>query len=276
MVTPNKESNSQNIKLSIQVSLNGLSFCALSKDEKRILFFKDILFSRRLNPSQVLQQIEKQYEQEAFLQKEKPEVIILFSNELYSLVPKEFFEEEHASEYLKYNTKILETDYVAHDEVTPADVVNVYIPYTNINNFFFDRYGEFEYRHCVSVLAEEFQIQNNFQTGGTRVYLNCFPGGYDLLVYQKGQLLLANTFSCSTREDFIYYLLFCAEQLDLDPSHFELILLGRIKEKSDYYDIAYTYVKEIKFLQTSFGYLFNSKDEPPKGYMHYALFKVLE
>lgn len=276
MVTQNKEANNPKIKLSIQVSLNGLSFCAISKEEKRILFFKDLLFSRKLNPAQVLQQIEKQYEQEAFLRDEKPEVIVLFSNELYSLVPQKFFEEENASEYLKYNTKILETDYVAHDEIPSAGMVNVYIPYTNINNFFFERYGEFEYRHCVSVLAQEFAIQNRFQTDGTRVYLNSFPGGYDLLVYQKGQLLLANTFKCSTREDFIYYLLFCAEQLDLDPSSFELMLLGRIKKNSDYYDIAYTYVKEIKFMNTAFGFLYNAKEEPPKGYMHYTLFKVLE
>ncbi|WZL89499.1 DUF3822 family protein [Salinimicrobium sp. 3283s] len=276
MVTQSRQINYENIKLSIQVSLNGLSFCALSKEEKRIVFFRDILFSRKLNPAQVLQQIEKQYEQEPFLSSGNPEVIVLFSNELYSLVPTEFFEEENASEYLKYNTKILETDYVAKDDIVSAEIVNVYIPYTNINNFFFDRYGEFEYRHSVSVLAEEFQIQNRFQKEGTRVYLNCFPGGYDLLVYQQGKLILANSFNCNSPEDFIYYLLFCAEQLDLDPSSFELILLGRIREKSDYYEIAYTYVKEIKFLQSSFGYIFNGKEEPPKGYMHYTLFKALE
>ncbi len=276
MVTPNKETKTKNLKLSIQVSLNGLSFCALSKEERRIVFFKDLLFTRKLNPSQVLQQIEKLYEQEAFLREENPEVLVLFSNELYSLVPETFFDEEHTSEFLKYNTKILETDYVAHDEISVAKMVNVYVPYTNINNFFFDRYGEFEYRHCVSVLAREFQIQNKYQAEGTRVYVNCFPGGYDLLVYQKGKLQLANSFNCTTKEDFIYYLLFSAEQLDLDPSRFELILLGRIKEKSDYYDIAYNYVKEVKFMDTSFGYIFTSKEEPPKGYMHYPLFKVLE
>jgi hypothetical protein len=276
MVTQSRQSNYENIKLSIQVSLNGLSFCALSKDEKRIVFFRDIVFSRKLNPAQVLQQIEKQYEQEPFLSNGTPEVIVLFSNELYSLVPTEFFDEENASEYLKYNTKILDTDYVAKDDIVSAEIVNIYIPYTNINNFFFDRYGEFEYRHSVSVLADEFHIQNRFQKEGTRVYLNCFPGGYDLLVYQQGKLILANSFNCSSREDFIYYLLFCAEQLDLDPSSFELILLGRIREKSDYYQIAYTYVKEINFLQSSFGYIFNGKEEPPRGYMHYTLFKALE
>ena len=71
MVTPSKDKIAKNIKLSIQVSLNGLSFCALSQEEKRILFFKDIAFQKKLNPIQVLEQIEKLYEQEAFFRTQR-------------------------------------------------------------------------------------------------------------------------------------------------------------------------------------------------------------
>lgn len=275
MVTRSKEQNNPNIKLSIQVSLNGLSFCGFYPAEKRILYFKEVQFSKKLNPIQVLQQIEKLYEQENFLKQENPEVIVLFSNELYSLVPQPLFDEDNASDYLKFNTMILETDYVAHDVIEAAQMVNVYIPYTNINNFFFEKYGEFEYRHCISILAEEFLKLDKDQNSGTKVYLNCYTGGYDLIIIKDGQLFLANSFKCNTREDFIYYLLFTAEQLDLDPTEFELILLGKIVENSDYYKIAYTYVKNIKFLDTSFGFIFASKEEPPKGYMHYTLLKAL-
>ena len=275
MVTRNKQETNPNIKLSIQVSLNGLSFCGFSPAEKRILFFRDIHFQKKLNPIQALQQIEKLYEQEAFLKNEKPEVTVLFSNELYSLVPQPLFDEENASDYLKFNTMILETDYVAHDIIEPAEMVNVFIPYTNINNFFFEKYGEFEYRHCISILVEEFLKLNATDHGGTKVYLNCYTGGYDLIIIKNGRLLLANSFKCNTREDFIYYLLFTAEQLDLDPTEFELILLGKITEDSDFYKIAYTYVKNIEILETSFGFIFASREEPPKGYMHYTLLKAL-
>ncbi|MGB7784694.1 MAG: DUF3822 family protein [Salinimicrobium sp.] len=274
MVTLNKHPNTKEIKLSIQVSLNGLSFCALLQEEKRILFFKDIVFPKKLNPIQVLQQIEKVYEQEEFLQRDDLEVIVLFSNELYSLVPEKLFKEENASDYLKFNTRILENDFVAYDQLDNFGMVNVYIPYTNINNFFFEKYGEFEYRHCVSILAEEF-LKLNKDTEGTKAYLNCYPGGYDLLVIKNGNLLLANSFKCKTKEDFIYYLLFTAEQLEMDTSEFELILLGKIVEDSDYYNIAYTYVKKISFLETSFGYPYSAKEEPPKGRMQYTLLKAL-
>ena len=276
MEITSKEDKNRNIKLSIQVSLNGLSFCALLPEENKIIFFREIVFTKKLNPIQVLQEIEKLYSRETFLQEEKPEVTLLYSNELYSLVPRELFSEENASDYLKYNTQILETDYVAQDELEEAGMVNVYIPYANINNYFFERYGEFEYRHCISFLVEEFLKLNRDQKEGTKVYLHCYPGGYDLVIIQKGELLLANSFKCNTKEDFIYYLLFTAEQLELDPTTFELILLGKITENSDYYRMAYTYVKEIKFLETSFGIIYAAKDEPPKGYMNYILLKSLQ
>lgn len=275
MVTPNKDLNNQKIKLSIQVSLNGLSFCALRPEEQKIVFFKEQIFSKKLNPVEVLEQIEKIYAEESFLQKESPEVTLLYSNELYSLVPRKFFNEENASDYLKFNTKILETDFVAHDVLEKAEIVNVFIPYTNINNYFFEKYGEFEYTHCLTILTENFLKPESIEKEGAKMYLNCYSRGFDLLVIKNGKLLLANSFACNTKEDFIYYILFTAEQLELDPLEFELILLGKITANSDYYQIAYTYIKNIHFLDNSFGYIFAAEGEPPISYMHYTLLKTL-
>lgn len=276
MVKEKNKKQTNNIKLSIQVSLSGLSFCALNRDGNLIEFFKDSRFRRKMNPLETLQQIEKVYAEEQYLNVEPAEIEIIFSNELYSIVPEKFFTEENASDFLKFNTKILENDFVAHDDLPEQKLVNVYIPFTNINNFFFDRYGEFTYRHCVTVLVEEFLKQNKNQAEGEKVYLNRNSSGYDLLVIQKGQLLFSNSFHCETKEDFIYYLLFTAEQLELDPQHFELILLGNITQNSDYYDIAYTYIRKISFLETSFGYHFDAGNTPPKAYRFFSLLKSLE
>ena len=276
METPNKETSNTSIKLSIQVSLNGLSFCALLPEEQKIVFFKEVSFVKKLNPIEVLEQIQKIYEDEEFLQKETPEVTLLYSNELYSLVPAKFFKEENASDYLKFNTKILETDFVAHDELEEAGMMNVFIPYTNINNFFFEKYGEFEYKHCISVLVDSVLKDNRDQVDGVKMYLNCYTRGFDLVVVKNGKLLLANSFACNTKEDFIYYILFTAEQLELDPLEFELILLGKITANSDYYKIAYTYIKHIRFLDNTFGFIFAANGKPPVSYMHYTLLKTLQ
>ena len=40
--------------------------------------------------------------------------------------------------------------------------------------------------------------------------------------------------------------------------------------------MAYTYIRNIRFLETSFGYIFSQEGDLPKGYMYYTLFKSLE
>jgi len=259
------------MKMSIQVRLNGFSFCILNCSNNEIAWYKKIDLGKEHSPIQILKEIEKLYTEEINLENEFQEVIVLFSNNLYTVVPGAFFIEEEASTYLKFNTKILKTDIVAHDMLA-HDLVNVYIPYTNINNYFFDKYGEFEFKHNISVLVEAVLAKNN-EGKNAQVYLNDYSGYYDLVIVKDNKLLLANTFQYDTKEDFIYYLLFTAEQLQIDPSEFNLWLLGDISKDSDNFSIAYTYVKNMDFLIPDFN--FTSKLEQSKTF-HREAFSLLK
>lgn len=141
----------------------------------------------------------------------------------------------------------MKTDVVAYDYLEEDNIVNIYIPYVNITNYFFDKYGEFEYKHSIAVLAQEVL---KLESGNkAKAYLNNYNGYYDLVVVKNSSLLLSNSFKYETPEDFIYYLLFTAEQLTLDPSEFDLILLGDINKDSPFYKITYTYIKNVEFLK---------------------------
>ncbi len=239
-------------KMSIQVRLNGFSFCILNCTNNKITWYKKIDLGKEHSPVDLLKEIEKLYSEEKHLKNKFEEVTILFSNNLYTLVPEAYFIEKEASTYLKFNTKILKTDVVAHD-ILSNELVNVYIPYTNINNYFFDKYGEFEFKHNITVLIEAVLAKKN-ESLNTQVYLNDFSNYYDLVVVHNNKLLLANTFQYETKEDFIYYLLFTAEQLQIDPSEFKLWLLGDIAKESEIFDIAYNYIKNIDFLIPTFNF----------------------
>ena len=247
MEVSSKDLNNSFLKLSIQVRLNGLSFCIVDSHKNEILWYKKVDFEKEHTPVQILEQIEILYNSEKELENSIKDVVLLFSNELYTFVPSQYFVEEEASNYLKFNTKILQTDVVAHDLFSNEEMVNVYIPYTNITNYFFDKYGEFEFIHSATVLVQS--VSHISVGASTTAYLNNFKGYYDLVVIKDGALLLSNTFKYDTPEDFIYYLLFTAEQLNLNPSEFKLVLLGEIKKDSPVYDITYTYIKNVEFLE---------------------------
>ncbi|MDX1544968.1 MAG: DUF3822 family protein [Christiangramia sp.] len=271
MVTTTKEKKIHK-KLSIQVSLNGLSFCILDKKDNRIIYFKKIEFERQLDPIKVLSKIELTYEKEKALNQPVDEVFLLYTNSLFSLVPQKLFDEENASNYLKFNTKILKTDFIAFDNIKDT-IVNVYIPYTNITNYFFDKYGEFEYRHSLSVLIEA--LLGLPDNNGTKVYLHTHLSFYELVIIENGKLLFANSFEYETKEDFLYYLLFTAEQLKQDPDKFELILLGDINRDSEEYKMAWDYIRNISFLGPFHSFSFEADHKPEEELSEYLLLKSL-
>ncbi|CAL66796.1 DUF3822 family protein [Christiangramia forsetii] len=260
-------------KLSIQVSLNGLSFCILNQQDNKIIYFKKIQFEKQLDPIKVLSKIEITYEQEESLKQPVDEVILLFSSSLFTLVPEELFDEDNAASYLKFNTKILKTDFIAFDKIN-SEIVNIYIPYANIINYFFDKYGEFEYRHSLSVLIESLLGLENKKLK-PQVYLHSHLNSYELIVIENGKLIFANSFEYDTKEDFLYYLLFTAEQLNLDPHEFELILFGEISKDSEEYKIAWNYIKNISFMRPFHSFQFETKSKPTQELSEYLLIKSL-
>ena len=72
-----------------------------------------------------------------------------------------------------------------------------------------------------------------------------------------------NIFEYETKEDFIYYILFTLEQLELSPEETNISIMGAINEQSELYEILYTYIRNISF----FNYkkpIFNDKNEIDK------------
>ena len=88
-------------------------------------------------------------------------------------------------------------------------------------------------------------------------------------------LLFANCFEYDTKEDFLYYLLFTAEQLSLNPEKFELILLGDINKNSPAYKMAWDYIKNISFMGPFHSFSFETEAQPEEELPEYLLLKSL-
>ena len=124
-----------NLELSIQISLSGLSFCILQRDTNTVINLEEVSFQKKLNPLEVLDHLIHLFNTKNVTQNTYDSITIIHDNELSTLVPKPLFNEECIADYLKFNSKILVSDFIAHDEVIVNDSVNVYVPYININNF---------------------------------------------------------------------------------------------------------------------------------------------
>ena len=238
--------NLQENHLSIQLSLDGFSFCIYNKIQDQIGVFAVYEFENCTTPYKHLELIEQLFKQEHLLQTRYESVSVVHFNNLVTQVPKVFFDKNNLSKYLEHTVKVLENDYISFDELTNSEIVNVYIPFVNINNFLLDKYGTFVYKHSSTILIEK--LLNSYKnTDDDFCFVNVTSNKFEIIVLKKAKLKLFNSFVFTTKEDFIYYILFIAEQLNLNPEEFNLVLLGDIEKDSELYTILYQYIRNISF-----------------------------
>ena len=263
----NIETN-KHIELSIQISLNGLSFCILENDTQTISFLKRITLSKKQNPFELLEQLKGIFISEKALHADFNKVTLIHVNELATLVPETLFNENCLSDYLKFNAKILKSDFIAFDSIKSNNSVNVYVPYVNINNYIYEKFGAFNYKHFSTVLIENLLLEEKNNTNA-KMFVHVETTHFEIIVVQQGQLVLYNSFEFKTKEDFIYYILFTAEQLNLTPDTLQLVLLGLINANDTLYNIAYKYIRHVHIYNKTHKYKYSTPTNT--NHSNYAL-----
>jgi len=228
--------------------LIGLSFLVCNAETKEVVFFTEKKFNFSTTPDELLTEVESIISENNELQGDFKEVVLIYTNPIYTLVPQILFDETKASEYLKFNSKILVNDYIANDVLELDDIVVVYVPFINVNNFFFERYGSFSYYHGITILLKSILATEKYSIG-PKVFLHFQKGSFDCLILKDGKLELCNSYHYKTPEDFIYYTLFSLEQLKLNPETVTVKLLGDIKEDDENYKMAFRYIRNIEFMK---------------------------
>ena len=236
-------------KLSIQFSLDGFSFY-ISNTHHIISKFTSFSFTKPIkSPELILKEIKEIFKNEKTLQQDFETVSVVHQNNLSTLVPNQYFKDNDLNKYLKYSVKTITTDLIVYDDLNFIKAKNVYVPFVNINNFIFQNFGEFEYKHHSSILLEKLiSLSDN----SLNFFVNISQSLFDIVVLKDSQILFYNIFEYQTKEDFIYYILFTLEQLELSSEETNISLTGNIDEHSELYKILYTYVRNVSF--------FNSKN----------------
>ena len=241
--------NLENSHLSIQLRLDGFSFCVFNKDIQEITALSDFDFPEtNPSPHKHLEYIETVFNKEELLQKKYHSFNATHTNNLSTLVPKPFLNKDNLADYLKFDIKVLENDFITADEINNTEITNIYIPFVNINNFLIDQFGPFEYKHSSTVLIETL-LSKYKNIDKPSFFVNVLQNEFEIVVIDKNKLQFYNSYKFSAKEDFIYYILFTSEQLNLNPEEFELTFIGNIEKESEIYNITYQYIRNISFLE---------------------------
>ena len=113
---------------------------------------------------------------------------------------------------------------------------------------------------------------SKFNQKETTVYLNICKKKFIITILNKGKLLLNNTFDYQNNEDFLYYILFCFEQLDLSTEKTKIILHGLITESDEKFKIIYKYIRNVTFGERPKQFNYSKNIEQTEGQKYFGLF----
>lgn len=227
-------------RLSVLIHQDGLSFYIHTAAGIESVIERS--FKHSSNPIEILKFIEELYQQEESLNEKFQQVKLIYNHEIFTIVPSDLFIEESAADYLKYNTRLLQTDTVSVDDNCDGMNLNiVYVAYSNINNFFFEKYGDYSYFHYSTLSLPNIGLESN------GVFVEVTKSHFYLTVIDEGKLIAHNLFPHQQVEDILFYTLFALKQHQLDPETIHLTLL-QPEMNQDLFDLLYTYIRNVTFL----------------------------
>lgn len=234
-------------KLIIEVNTSVFNFCVFNTLNNQVIQCK----SYPLETNVVIDEaIWKIFIQNVILNESYDDVVVLHQTNINTFVPSALFDPNFLGSYLQYNNKVFETDDFAFDYIDTYDLNNIFVPFTQINNYLLEHFNTFDYKNSHSVFVKK-MLDLSKNNDEKQVYINFKENNFEIVVIKNKQLLLFNSFNYKTIEDFIYYLLFTFEQLQLNPELVPLQFIGNITENSDYFKIAFKYIRNCNLLDVN-------------------------
>jgi len=199
----------------------GLSFMIRNGQEQK--FFEYLI--SQANPSALEKKLNEIIAERPILNSEYDSVQIIHHNNLNTLIPSAFLNPETNRDILKQNVRLLPNDPVSQDYIKSIDAYNLYVPYKKIslnkhqtiNNL----HSATHFFNSISNIRIELQNLPVFE-----VFVNLFPSDFQIAVFKNEQLLAYNHFDYQTTDDFLYFLFFIFETLDIKEHQSRIYLIG--------------------------------------------------
>ncbi|MEL5893913.1 DUF3822 family protein [Bacteroides sp. GD17] len=227
MIETTDFNKSEQYTLSIRLSTDGFSFSVFNPLGDGELSFFDREVDESLSLTANLKQTFREVE---WLSRPYRRVNVLMADKRFTFIPLEFFEDEQAEIVFYHNHPKRENELVQYNILHKNNSVVLFGMDKSACIFLREQYPDAKFYSQASPFIEFFAAKSRL--GNSRkMYVNLRKNAVDVYGYERGHLLLANSFECKETADRIYYLLYIWKQLGFEQERDELHLTGSLHDK---------------------------------------------
>lgn len=253
--------------LTIQYSLDGLSFVIFDVTAQKFVALKHYHFSEKNIPFNVL--ISELQDKESWKIDDFQSVNLIIDNNSNTFIPEEYFQEDIKDNYLSLlnidNNSTIMTDFIQkHKIVNVYSSKDIKIPSDKVKIY-----------HASTILVNNLLKEFSSRNAETRAFVNVKNNSYELTILNNDNLIFHNYFKFNTKEDFLYFILFTFEQLNIDNESIPLYFMGFIEEKSSIVELCSRYVRNIRFFNRNNDYNYITELDSVPYYYYYTLYSSI-
>ncbi|MDA3953866.1 MAG: DUF3822 family protein [Bacteroidales bacterium] len=245
--------------LSIQLSLDGLSFCILDPVRKKYIAFSHKIFDTDLSFDDYLNTIEEYLAKNDLLNQEYKISKLIWITNRNTLIPDSYFKPDNLKKYFEFNQKLDDLDEIHFNKLKYIDAYSIFAIPNQIANIFIKQFPGLKFYNQQTPFINRNLFK--YHSESIKVFVNINDIFIDICLTKNGKLLLYNNFTYKTDPDIIYYIMYVFKQFDLNPENIELILSGLVDKKSSVYSNLKDFIGQVKFDKLSedfsYSYTFN-------------------
>jgi hypothetical protein len=258
--------------LSIELSLDGFSYCVLDTDRFRYVLLESFSLGNISDYAQLAIVLEDFVRNRKILTSTYQRISIVFVNPLVTLVPSELFAYSEKNEYLDFNVRRDDAYEVRVDKLYNLSAYAVY-PFPRVLlqkiNYLFPGC---RIRHMSTSLIENLTYLVRYGKVNPKLVLHVQAKHFEIVIFDQEKLSFFNSFRYQTWDDLFYYLFFVLEQLGLQAEDLDTMLFGEVSRKSEFYKKIKLYVKSLSFGPRNDLYKYSDAfDEVPHHYFYNLL-----
>ena len=249
--------NSGKYKVSIRLWPDGLSFSGYIPSEKNSFFTETIFFDDGMDISRSLKNAI--FENPCLSYIYKSFYIIIISGK-YSLIPDDVFFENRTDRLFSF---CHEKDEEGKVLIQPVDELNLSLLYevnSDIFEFLINTIVNPQFIHYLSPLLISWQ-KSSFACFTKQVYTYIHENILDIICFERGEVLFANSFKYEKDNDIIYYIMYACKQTSFNQLEDNLYFCGDINGCQSAISVIKKYIAKTDYLPPNMNNYSFAKDK---------------
>ncbi|GAB4132565.1 MAG: hypothetical protein OHK0045_05960 [Raineya sp.] len=255
--------NLSQYSLFLSIEDKNLRVAVVDANEKKCMVLEDYRFSGIVTRQDTIHQLDTVLEGHLVLRAGYwGEVAIIARSGGFVYVPEPYFDDMQKEAYLRFHPKNIENMSLYSHYHSRNALYSVFQVEQEFVNWAKKSYPNKDIKvlHQADVFLAS-ALNEVDATYESNIFIDIENRYMNMLIVQNGQILLYNRYYYQSPQDFVYFLLFAIDELQVNPDSVRTLLYGEISKDSGIFNLLQKYVRNVEFghrpKQISFSYKFD-------------------